>query len=92
MGLKFRAASILTRVLANSSSEDFNRPKTILWHLLVVPTSLSHHPPHQAAQGAMNFYLLTYWDMKEWILAAERFPDWLASIIFAACNVRALSV
>jgi len=64
MSLEFRAASMLTRVVANSSSVACDRPNTFLGQLFVVPIILSHHPPHQAALGAMNFHVMPYWAMR----------------------------
>jgi hypothetical protein len=92
MGLEFRAASMLTRVVANSSSVACDCPNTFLRHLFVVPTFLSHHPPHQAALGAMNFYVMPYWTMRRWVLVAEMACHNSVNTLFAAWNVCALSV
>jgi len=75
MGLEFRAASMLTRVVANSSSVACDRPNTFLRHLFVVPIILSHHPPNQTALGAMNFHVLPYWATRRWVLVALLLSD-----------------
>jgi hypothetical protein len=72
MGLEFRAALMLTNVVVNSSSVACDRPNTFRRHHFVVPTILSHHPPHHATLGAMNFHVIPYWAMRRWVLVAER--------------------
>jgi len=64
MGLGFRAASMLTRVVANYPSVACDCPNNFLRNLFVVPIMLSHHPSHQAALGAMNFHVMPYWAMR----------------------------
>jgi hypothetical protein len=86
MGLEFRAASIFTRVLANSSSEACNRPNSFLRHLFVMPTILSHHPPYQAALGATNFHLIPYWATKGRDLSAERAPT-AQQALYSPCGM-----
>ena len=87
IGLEFRAASILTRVVANSLSVACDRPNTFRRHLLVVPIILFHHPPHQAALGALNFQVIPNCAMRQWTLVAERASHNSASSLFAAWNV-----
>jgi hypothetical protein len=57
VGLELMAASLATRVVFSPSSKTWNRPST-LRRRFVVPIVLSHHSPHQAALGAMNFQLM----------------------------------
>jgi hypothetical protein len=52
------AASISDKMVLNISSSTWLCPRTFLKHRLVVPTMRSHHPPHQAARGAMNFQVI----------------------------------
>jgi hypothetical protein len=55
MGLEFRAASMLTKVVASSLSVACDRPNTFLRHRLVVQIILSHHRPHQSRPGSDEF-------------------------------------
>ena len=83
---------MLTRVVANYPSVACDCPNNFLRNLFVVPIMLSHHPSHQAALGAMNFHVMPYWAMRQWVLVAEGACHNSASSRFAVWNVCALSV
>ena len=87
MGLEFKAASMLTTAVANSSSVACDRPNTFRRHLLVVPTILSHQPPYQPALGALNFQVIPNCAMRRWALVAERASHNSASSLFDTWNV-----
>jgi len=57
-GRELMAASILARIVFIFLSSTYLFPKTFRMQRLVVPTIPSHHPPHQAARGAMNFQVM----------------------------------
>ena len=60
MSLEFRAASMLTRVVVNSSSVACDRPNTFLRHLFVVPIILSHQAALRAIVEGTSHFLHTY--------------------------------
>ena len=91
IGLELIAAPIATRVVF-SPSETWDQPSTLRKQRFVVPTILSHHPPHQAALGAMNFQLMLCWARKWWVLTANREGHSWATCLLAAWKVWALSV
>ena len=67
IGLEFTAASMLTRVVLSCSSVSHDWPNTFRRHRLTMPTILSHHPPHQAARGAMNFQVMPSLERNRWV-------------------------
>ena len=57
-GRELMAASILAKIVFIFSSSTYLIPKTFRLQRFVVPTIRSHHPPHQAARGAINFQVM----------------------------------
>jgi hypothetical protein len=91
-GLQLTAASMLIKVVFSCSSVSLDYPNTFRRQCFIMPTICSHHPPHQAARGAINCHTIPLWARNWRVLEADNSFQSSESSKFAAWNVLTLSV